>query len=577
MRVSEVWGDGGMWVRPADPSYRADSALSSPPVGRWDRSASASREDRDALNNPRRGRTASLSLGGGTEPPAHRWRSAIHSFGAGAALIVVRTITILACSLCLSSLVAAQDPSASQPPPPPPPDAAQTPSPDPAGQPPPQRPLNPTQEIAGEQPEGNALDIGPARLRVGGYLGVTGIYRSTNDGGGPGTGFGTIPYDDTVQGNVSETRLSAQSSRISIRVDAPFSDGQTRFNALSGYFEMDFNGAAPGNVAVTSTSAGFRLRQAFAEVRYRNTFFLAAGQAFTLMTPPKGQLSIWPSDYEMSQAVDTNYLAGMVWERIPQVRFTWRPSAAFNWAVSVENPEQQIGGGLVVLPSCCADDIGAQYNTGIQELEVPNLMPDFVTRVAMNPTRAIHVDIGGVMRVFRHTVAPYDETFKAVGGGASANVRFNPTGRTRLLAQLAGGPGLGRYAGGLAPDVAFDRDGSISPIGTISWVGGVEQQVHPGVFVSGYYSGVAIDDRAFADGDGTFIGYGFPGASNAANRRIRQWTGTVSYLIVATENRGSVQMGVQGSWLTREPWSRGEGPASADAFLFFAQVRYNLP
>ena len=41
----------------------------------------------------------------------------------------------------------------------------------------------------------------------------------------------------------------------------------------------------------------------------------------------------------------------MVWERVPQVRFTWRAdSDSFNWAVSVENPEQQIGNGMVTLP-----------------------------------------------------------------------------------------------------------------------------------------------------------------------------------------------------------------------------------
>ena len=75
-----------------------------------------------------------------------------------------------------------------------------------------QQPANPTQEIAREQPEGPAHAVGPARLRVGGYLGVTGIYRSTNSGGGVGTSFASIPYEDQVQGNVSETRLSAQSS-----------------------------------------------------------------------------------------------------------------------------------------------------------------------------------------------------------------------------------------------------------------------------------------------------------------------------------------------------------------------------
>ena len=55
-----------------------------------------------------------------------------------------------------------------------------------------------------------------------------------------GTSFASIPYEDQVQGNVSETRLSAQSSRISLRVDADFPEPETRFRRLSGYFEMDF-------------------------------------------------------------------------------------------------------------------------------------------------------------------------------------------------------------------------------------------------------------------------------------------------------------------------------------------------
>ena len=122
--------------------------------------------------------------------------------------------------------------------------AAQTPP----GQPPEQKPLNPTQEIAREQAEGPALEAGPARIRIGGYVGVHGIYRSTNSGGGVGTSFGSIPYQDTVRGNVSEARLSAQASRLSIRVDADFPrDPQgPRFSRLSGYFEMDFVGRRRG-------------------------------------------------------------------------------------------------------------------------------------------------------------------------------------------------------------------------------------------------------------------------------------------------------------------------------------------
>ena len=151
------------------------------------------------------------------------------------------------------------------------------------GQQPVESPLNPTQEVAGEKTEGPAITVGSAQLRVGGYLGVTGLYRSTNGGGGTGTSFASIPYKDQLQGNVSESRLTAQASKISLRVDADFPEDRPRFRKLSGYFEMDFNGAVSGTIAVTSTSAGFRLRHAFAEVQYSESFYMGIGQAFSLM------------------------------------------------------------------------------------------------------------------------------------------------------------------------------------------------------------------------------------------------------------------------------------------------------
>ena len=440
-----------------------------------------------------------------------------------------------------------------------------------------ERPLNPTQEVAGETAEGPALPVGAAQLRVGGYLGVTGLYRSTNGGGGTGTSFASIPYTDTLQGNVSESRLTAQASRITLRVDADFPEDRPRFRKLAGYFEMDFNGAVSGTIAVTSTSAGFRLRHAFAEVQYSDSFYMGAGQAFSLMTPQKDQVSMWPSDVEISQAVDTNYLAGLVWGRVPQFRLAWRPSRRFNWAFSLENPEQQLGKSAVTLPLCCASDLDAQYNTGSDELKVPNLMPDIVTRVALNPTEAVHVDVGGVFRAFRHTVKPYDDTFKEVGGGASVNARVQATTETRIIGQLAFGSGLGRYIGGLVPDLAFTADSSITALRTTAWVAGVEQKVSSIVSLAGYYSGVDTESSVHVDTDGRYIGYGYPGSSSSNNKRVEELTFTSALLAFKTSNRGSAQINLQFSWLQREPWSQGSGPASASMLMFFAQVRYNLP
>jgi hypothetical protein len=442
--------------------------------------------------------------------------------------------------------------------------------------PPPERPHNPTQEVAGQQPEGNAVDVGPAKLRIGGYLGLTGIYRTTNAGGGTGTRFSEIPYGDTLQGNVSETRLTAESSRLSIRVDADFPEARPRFRSLAGYFEMDFSGVAPGNVEITTTSAGFRLRNAFAEVRYRDAWLVSAGQAYSLMTSPKDQLSVWPADQELTQAVDTNYLAGIVWGRYPQVRVTWLPSRAFNWAASLENPEQIIAGGQVTLPACCAADIQAQFNNGNSGTNDANPLPDFVSRVAINRAR-LHVDVGGVLRVFRNSVAPYTEAFRAIGGGGTIHAVVRAAAGTRVTAETGTGSGFGRYVGGLAPDVVFHADGSIEPLRTSSWVAGVEQRLNARTSIGGYYSGVVVDDAYERDAGGAYIGYGFPGSSNSNNRRIDEVTGTVSTLTMATANRGSAQLGMQLSWLRREPWSQSSGPASASTYMFFAQLRYNLP
>lgn len=432
---------------------------------------------------------------------------------------------------------------------------------------------NPTQEIAKEQPEGPAIIVGPTQIRIGGYLGLTGIFRSTNSGGGPGTDFAGIPYSDTVQGNVSEARLSAQASRLSIRINAPASSGRP---ALAGYFEMDFAGNTPGNVAVTSSGVGLRLRHAFGEVQ-RGTFLIAAGQAFSLMTPAKRQLSIWPSDYEMSQAVDMNYVLGMVWARSPQVRFTYRPAPSFNWSLSVENPEQQIGQNAVTLPACCADDLGAQYNTGGNGVSVPNLMPDLVSRIAYNSGNQFHLDAGGVVRAFRHSLKPYTDNVHQAGGGVNVNGRVNAGAGTRIIGQVSYGAGMGRYIGGLVPDVSISADGNIHPIRTTSWVTGVEQTITPKLSVSGYYSGVRTFNSYSQDTDGSFIGFGFPGSARSHNRLIHEITGVVAVQPWSLPEAGSFQWNSQIAWLERSPWSEPAGAHSASAFMFLTQIRYNLP
>ena len=68
-------------------------------------------------------------------------------------------------------------------------------------------------------------------------------------------------------------------------------------------------------------------------------------------------------------------------------------------------------------------------------------MMDFVSRIAVNPVKALHVDVGGVLRVFRHTVSPVDAISRTRAAASSINARYQPEAATKLLLQCGFGPG----------------------------------------------------------------------------------------------------------------------------------------
>jgi hypothetical protein len=337
---------------------------------------------------------------------------------------------------------------------------------------------------------------------------------------------------------------------------------------------MDFAGDVPGNVAITSSSFGFRLRHAFGEAQYEK-FLLAAGQAFSLMTPAKREISMWPSDQEITQAVDTNYVAGLVWDRAPQVRFTLRPSEGWSFAIAAENPEQQLGTN-VTLPQDIRSDIEREFNTGTNQLAIPNLMPDLVFKTAFNSGR-FHVDVGGLLRVFRTSLAPYAKSHKQIAGGGNVNFRFGLTASTQLLAQGFMSSGGGRYIGGLVPDAIVRPDGTVSPLRAHSWVSGIEQRASRDVSLALYYSGFFAGRQFVLDEDGSLIGWGYPGSPNSNNRLLHQLTALYTWRFLATETRGSGQWNFQYSYLMRKPWDVGNGSSTAFGNMFLTQIRYNLP
>jgi hypothetical protein len=433
-------------------------------------------------------------------------------------------------------------------------------------------------EIADVTPTTPALNLGPAKIRLIGYAALSNIYRSTNSGGNVATSFGSLPFDNTVAGNTSEFRLSAQNTRLAMRADADLKSSK-----VAGYFEIDFLGQVPGNVAAASPSNyGLRMRHAWFDFQ-KGKWEITGGQLFSLITPLKNTISPWPGDVSLTQVVDQNFVAGLVWGRSPQVRVVYHYSDAVSFGFSAENPEQQVG-GTVVFPSMLAPTLGTQYNTGSQGLAVPNAIPDFLIKASFDGKlgrHAAHLDLGGVMREFRN-YAPFEGNGvsghnHAFGGGGSLNATFDVATGYRFVVNAFAGSGAGRYIGGLIPDVIVRANGDISPIKAYSWVSGLEiaPSTRTGLYV--YYSGVYGQKNVAVDTDGSFIGWGYPGASNAAERTIQEITPGFSHTFWKQENLGSVQLGIQYAYVVLHPWVAGTGPSAAHTQMVLGQIRYNLP
>jgi hypothetical protein len=430
-------------------------------------------------------------------------------------------------------------------------------------------------EIADVTPATPALKLGPAKVRLIGYPALTSVWRSTNNGGNVATNFNNVPFDDTVAGTTSEYRLSPQTTRLAIRVDADLKSSD-----VAGYFEMDFVGAPVGGNLVTQSGYPFRIRQAWFDWR-KGKWEMTAGQLWSLMTPNKEGISPWPGDVAVTQVVDLNFVAGIVVGRYPQFRAVYRPSGKVAFGFSVENAEQQVN-NTVVFPSALTSTLNTQYNTGTNGLNVPNMTPDFVFKGSFDNKfagRNVHFDVGTVVRTFRswNGAGPSGKDY-ALGWGVGANFNVEVVKGVRWILDGFAGDGAGRYIGGLAPDVIVRADGSISPIHSYSWVSGFEIAPTRATGLYFYYSGLYAQKNSTLNSDGTCcVGFGFPGASNAADRSIEEATGGYSRVFWSHEGLGSVQWGLQYAHVWVNPWVAGTGPRYANTNMVFSQVRYNLP
>jgi hypothetical protein len=429
-----------------------------------------------------------------------------------------------------------------------------------------------------------SISLGDATLTPFGFVDATLFGRSTNVGSGIGTNFAGIPFDSAAS-HLSEMNFSAQNSRVGFRIDSTVSGAK-----VLGYLEADFLGSAPGNVLVTSNSNTFRMRNYFVDLR-KGKVELLAGQDWSLATPNRNGLSPLPSDLFYTQNMDTNYQAGLVWSRQAQFRLTYHPAANFAVALSLENPQQYLGGsgGLtstaVKLPAALAGSIASEFNNGGTGAAVPNLHPDIIVKAAWDPRPGgphLHVEAASLTRSFKDafpagTPASY-RTSSLTAESGEINANFELSKNFRLIANTFFGAGNGRYLFGLAPDVIVRADGTLSPVHSYSTVDGFEANISKSLLLYGYYGGIAIARNTALDTNGQAIGYGYASSPGGDNRTIQEATFGLVPTIWKSANAGALSLILQYSWLTRAPWDTAAGtPRNAHTNMYWLDLRYTIP
>ena len=436
------------------------------------------------------------------------------------------------------------------------------------------------QPFNNQEPQPLSFSIGSAHITPVGFMDLTAVFRSTDGGSGIGTNFGSIPFGNTTAGKLTEFRFSAQNSRIGLRVDANVKGA----NVL-GYFESDFLGPVPGNIAVSSNSASNRLRLYWVDVR-KGKFELLGGQSWSMLTPNRKGLSTLPSDLFYTQNVDVNYQAGLVWGRQPQVRFVYHPNKSLALGLSLENPEQYIGGsaggGLITLPAALVTPYANQLSNGNTNLGVPNVHPDIITKIAYDTKvsdRSLHLEVAGLVRTFRLYNPLTQKHYSATGGGGSVNLNFELAKNLRVVSNNYYSGGGGRWIFGQAPDLIVRGDGSLSVVHSGSTVTGFEAQATKNTQLYGYYGGVYVQRNVAIDpANGNPIGYGYAGSPGGQNRVIHQATFGFTRTFWRDPKYGALQLMGQYSYILRHPWNVAPGqPTDAHVHMTFLNLRYLLP
>jgi hypothetical protein len=426
-------------------------------------------------------------------------------------------------------------------------------------------------------------------ITPGGFLEAAGIYRSHNENGDVGSNFGNIPFSGTANASLSEFRGSARQSRISL-----LAEGQVGSAKLSGYYEMDFLGAAPTANEVQSSSFNLRQRQLWAQAQMDNGWSFVGGQTWSLLTTNRQGLA--PRQEYLPFTIDSQYVVGMTWARQWGARATKKLNDQTWIAFALENPETSLSvtnppanvfgfnnSANATSPSSLLTLNNTPGATGVST----DVAPDLIAKAVFEPGWG-HYEAKAIGRFFRDRINSSNNY--TAGGGFGVAAILPAHKNIDLVFQGLAGSGIGRYGAGAGPDVTLRPDGSIVPIRALQALGGAEFHPVPKLDLYAYFGDEYWGRTAYIDSTGKGVGYGSPLNDNsgcqaevpnsspcpAQNRNLWQAQPGFWYRFYKGTS-GTMQLGVSYSYTHRSTWAGTRVQPTGIENTVITSFRYYLP
>jgi hypothetical protein len=444
--------------------------------------------------------------------------------------------------------------------------------------------------------------VGNVSITLGGFVDVTGFYRTRNETAGLTTSWAGIPFANSSNNHIGELRASSQYSRLSLLVQGkPYDTG-----LLSAYFEGDLNGSGVTSTTVQTNSYSPRVRQAFAELDDSAWgVHLTAGQAYSMVTP--NSFGLVPRREQLPLTIDSGYIPGFTYTRQPQIRLTKDFDNEFWVGVSLETPQTvwafnsgsagkgtaatttmplgigAASGGVLDLVNAGSGGLNSTTTYSIDSV------PDIVIKAAADPGFG-HYEVYGLGRVMNDRLAfPGSGSNKSTfagGLGAATTVPVLPT-LIDFTGNVLAGYGIGRYGAGQLPDATVKADGSPAPLPEIEALVGLIGHPTPQLDLFTYAGVESIGRKYFASGT-TGYGYGSPLYDNTGcgielstvcpgtnvNTHTLEDITVGGWYRLLHGGYGTFMTGAEFSWAQRQLYNGKGGSPSTNEQLVEISLRY---